>query len=136
MRRIISFGPFDPLSLPGSPEPEQVARYDRARAVVVVQGEVDIATVPQLAGALAEALLDEQDLTVDLTAVDFFGVSGLNAVATAARTASRIGRATRVVGTRGTTRRLFEITGFADLLSAGARVSSRAAREDVVTEGS
>ncbi|MGN6472834.1 MAG: STAS domain-containing protein [Mycobacteriales bacterium] len=111
----------------------------RDRATVHVEGEVDIATSPQLVTAMHEALAAGRDLTVDLSGATFFGASGLNAIAKALHEAESLGRSLRVINACNTTERLFALTGLDRLLRArqwGGSVALPAAREEVVAEGS
>lgn len=79
-------------------------------AVIVVSGEVDLHTAPELRGALTRLTAGGFRLiVVDLTEVSFMGVSGLAALAAALRSLRPDG-SLRVVTSCATTRRLFTIT--------------------------
>lgn len=138
MRRQLSLVPSEsPSAAPGGIDDSRCATYVRRLATVFVTGEIDIATAPQLGAVLRRALFDAEELGVDVSGVAFFGVSGVNALASALATAERAGRRLHVRGAHGTTRRLFEITGFGHLLVDGevTRRELGAAGEEVVTEG-
>ena len=62
--------------------------------VVTVVGEIDLATVPRLRDALAQAIIDEPDgpLLVDLDGVTVLDDSGLGVLLGAAATTRRHGR--------------------------------------------
>jgi anti-anti-sigma factor len=53
------------------------------RAVVVLRGELDLATAPDLEAALNERLDSGQDVVVDLRELDFMDSTGLRALVTA-----------------------------------------------------
>jgi anti-anti-sigma factor len=53
------------------------------RAVVVLRGELDLATAPDLEAALNERLDTGQDVVVDLRELDFMDSTGLRALVTA-----------------------------------------------------
>ena len=82
--------------------------------VVVVAGEVDMLTSPQLRMAIDEALvkLGDRALVVDLSGVTFFGSAGLQVLAVAAIRIRRAGEeaALRVVATHVALRPI-QITG-------------------------
>ena len=86
--------------------------------VVMVTGEIDLATAPQLATQLA-ALDLSRPVIVDLSAVTFIDSSGLNALVQlrqkmqATSTPSRLG----VVVSRPSTRRIFEVTGLSEVFA-------------------
>src|ERR1700677_729986 len=68
------------------------ARGGRTRQVIVlVKGEVDVATSAHLAAAIARAMErqaeDKVDLVIDLTHLRFIDVSGINVLMQAARQA-------------------------------------------------
>jgi anti-anti-sigma factor len=105
------------------------------RATVYVSGEVDLVNAPQLASAMREALLGERDLTVDLTRVTFFGVSGLNALAEAVSEAERIGRELWVTGAPEITRKLLQVSGLERLMAVPEARPLRAAGEQIMAEG-
>ena len=62
---------------------------DGARAVVVVHGEVDVATCPELDAAVAG--LETPEIVLDLSAVTFMASSGLASLLRADRRARELG---------------------------------------------
>jgi anti-sigma B factor antagonist len=76
-----------------------VARRDRECVVLVVRGEVDIATVGRLRDAVDEALAAPEDIpvVVDLTQVDFFASAGIGILLAVTRAAGDRGRPLRIV---------------------------------------
>jgi anti-sigma B factor antagonist len=88
------------------------------RVVVVASGQVDLATAPRLAKALAAALGGgAKDIVVDLAAVDFLDSSGVRTLVEAARDARREGATLRLRGAQGWVARVLEITGVEEYLS-------------------
>lgn len=66
-------------------------RSDR-RAVVVVTGEVDVATAPQLHGTLSELLAEgHREVIVDSAGIEFMDARGLDVLVMAAAEAARAG---------------------------------------------
>lgn len=85
---------------------------------VLVRGEVDINTVPELTAALDEAIRTTAGaLVVDLCDVVFLGSSGVTALVRARAQLGREERALVVVCPPGPARRVFEVAGIADLFA-------------------
>jgi anti-sigma B factor antagonist len=83
---------------------------------VAVSGEVDIATVPVLEAALDAAIRhSEGAFVLDLSDVDFIDSSGLHVLLRARSLLGRADRALAVICGAGRVRRLFELSGIADL---------------------
>jgi anti-anti-sigma factor len=76
-----------------------VARRDRECVVLVVRGEIDIATVGRLRDAVDEALDAPEDIpvVVDLAQVHFFASAGIGILLTVTRAAGERGRPLRIV---------------------------------------
>jgi anti-sigma B factor antagonist len=87
------------------------------RVVVALQGQVDLATAPQLAQAVAGATKQGSDaVVVDLTDVDFLDSAGVRALVESAQAAATAGVAVTVTGASGWVARVLEITGVAEFL--------------------
>jgi anti-sigma B factor antagonist len=87
------------------------------RVVVAARGQVDLATAPELAKALAEARGDGvTEIVVDLTAVDFLDSTGVRVLVQAARQAAQAGVRLYLQGAQGWVARVLEITGVAEYL--------------------
>jgi anti-sigma B factor antagonist len=86
-------------------------RRDRGYTIVVVAGEVDIATVTRLRESLFGLAASGRTLVVDLDQVSFIDSSGLAALVGAARRADAHGASLQVVCSRPRTRQLFRLTG-------------------------
>jgi len=84
--------------------------------LVVVSGEVDMATAPSLAGALVP--FANGTVTVDLSDVTFIDSTGLKALVAAHRQIERRRSRLIVRGVAPIVRRLFEIAGLDALLRA------------------
>ena len=87
----------------------EVTRRDRG-AVVTVRGEVDLATAPALADALAGIAPGDGPAVVDLTDVGFLDSSGLS-VLLQARERLSAGAGLRLVVTRPALQRVLAVTG-------------------------
>jgi anti-sigma B factor antagonist len=82
--------------------------------LVTVDGEVDIASAPQLAETLAQ--FANGSVTVDIAGVVFLDSSGLHALLAAHKHTERRGATLTIHGARPAVRRLFEVAGVADVL--------------------
>lgn len=94
-------------------------RHDKhCRALITLAGEIDLETAP-LAGASLRECLDDRmrTLDVDLTAVTFCDVSGLNAFLHASAEARRAGGTVRLHHPSPSLRRILTLTGCAFLLN-------------------
>ena len=107
------------------PEPEEGRPRDFAVEAaplngatgVLVRGEVDIATSRRLTAVLEESIrASVGTFTVDLREVDFLDSSGVNVLVRARAVLGREDRELVVICPPGPARRIFEITGIADLL--------------------
>jgi len=93
------------------------AADDGQRAVVAATGQVDLATAPELAAVLAEAIESgTPELVVDLRGVDFLDSAGIGVLVEAARTATAGHVAMSVHGAHGWVARVLQITGLEDYL--------------------
>ena len=81
--------------------------------IVVVSGEVDLATAPLLTDAVDAATASDgaATVTVELSEVTFLDSSGIAALLKGRRVADERGRAYRVVGATGTVLEVLELTG-------------------------
>jgi anti-sigma B factor antagonist len=87
---------------------EVTAQRDDAVATIVVSGELDLATVPQLSAAIAEH--DDAGLLVlDLTAVTFMDSTGVRVLIHADRSCTRAGSRLVVQAGDGPVRRVLEL---------------------------
>jgi anti-sigma B factor antagonist len=79
--------------------------------VLVLEGELDVATVAQLDDALANAVANTSGtLTVDASRISFLDSVGLRSILNVTAALSDIGRAVAIVCSPGPVRRLIELT--------------------------
>ncbi|MFJ8364075.1 STAS domain-containing protein [Streptomyces sp. NPDC093984] len=95
-----------------------VYRHDHnTRALITLAGEIDLNTAPLLSAALATCARDGiRTADVDLTAVTFCDVSGLNAFLAASRHATEAGTSLQLHYPPAVMARIIEITGSGFLL--------------------
>ncbi|WP_051714236.1 STAS domain-containing protein [Nocardia rhamnosiphila] len=90
-------------------------RANDGTAIVTVQGEVDMASAPQLQAALEDAQRGGDPLVVDMSEVGFLGSAGLSVLLVISEAAAP-GAGLRVV-VSDAVRRPIELTGLDKLLS-------------------
>ena len=90
-------------------------RTENGTAIVTVQGEVDMASAPQLQAALEDAQRGGDPLVVDMSEVGFLGSAGLSVLLVISEAAAP-GAGLRVV-VSDAVRRPIELTGLDKLLS-------------------
>lgn len=78
--------------------------------IISVEGELDIATVEQLAAPVGAAVASGRHLVLDLSACPFIDSTGLAYVLRAHSSLAKEGRAMAVVAGRGEVRKLFSLT--------------------------
>jgi anti-sigma B factor antagonist len=83
---------------------------------VVAAGEVDAASAPALATAIADASEAGGDVALDLGGVTFIDSSGLRVIAGAVTAADEQGRSVRVVAASSAVERIFAMTGLSELI--------------------
>ncbi|MEI5098669.1 STAS domain-containing protein [Streptomyces sp. PmtG] len=96
-----------------------VHRHDeQSRALITLAGEIDLETAPSVSAAVRECLYGGmRAIDVDLTAVTFCDVSGLNAFLHASAQATAAGGALRLHHPPPELRRILTLTGCTFLLS-------------------
>ena len=93
------------------------AAYDLNDYVVRVQGELDLATCPELERALAEAETTEAPrISLNLEQLTFIDSSGLNLLLTAGRRSAANGDRLRITHGNGQVAKMFQITGLEAML--------------------
>ncbi|MGW2051788.1 STAS domain-containing protein [Streptomyces sp. NPDC001858] len=114
-----------------------VYRHERGtRALITLAGEIDLDTAPLVRDALAECLYDGMRRTdVDVTAVTFCDVSGLNAFLMASRLATDAGGTLRLLHPSQSMARVIEITGSGFLLHSFPAAGARPRRIPVAAGG-
>ncbi|HEX6239124.1 MAG TPA: STAS domain-containing protein [Acidimicrobiales bacterium] len=97
--------------------PNELVRRVAARTVVRVRGDQDDANVAALAGALAAAIsIDDADLVVDLSEVQYMGAAAVRAVVRAGELLRLRSRSLVLRSPPGSARRILGLCGHADLL--------------------
>ncbi|MFN8017956.1 MAG: STAS domain-containing protein [Acidimicrobiales bacterium] len=89
---------------------------------VVATGELDAASSRHLEEVLRTTVGDGSGVALDLSGVSFIDSSGLRVITAMVRDAEAGGASFDVVGASDPVRRIFEITGLAELLPTGRRV--------------
>jgi anti-sigma B factor antagonist len=85
---------------------------------VLIHGEVDIDTAPELTAALEEAIQETHGVfVVDLCDVEFLDSGGVHVLLRARAVLGREERALVIVCPPGPARRIFEVAGITDLLA-------------------
>jgi anti-anti-sigma factor len=77
--------PSSPQTLDGEPFSMRTVALEGGNVRIEVQGEIDIATSPQLNAGLLRELLARRDVELDLTKVAFMDASALGAILGARR---------------------------------------------------
>jgi anti-sigma B factor antagonist len=85
---------------------------DERQVVVAIAGEIDMATVPLLAGALS--WFTERDVVVDLSAVEFLASSGLAVLIQARKRLLQTGHTLRTTGESGIVLAVMNVAGLVD----------------------
>ena len=106
-----------------------VAAIDGVRAIVTVDGEVDIATAPTL-GGLLETLVDHghTELVLELEALQFLDASGVGVLARGLALLRPHQGTLRLRSVPAPTERVLRLTGFSDLIDADAPSEERSER--------
>ncbi len=101
-----------------SPSPPDAPRRDRGpHPLITLSGEIDLTTVPLVRSALVQCLGDHtRTVDIDLSAVTFCDVSGLNLFLEMARLTGRSGALMRLHQPPRSLVRVTEITGSGFLL--------------------
>lgn len=83
---------------------------------VTVSGRLDTTTAPQLEAELNESLGGVEKLVLDFASLDYLSSAGLRVILKAQKTMNKQGEMV-VRNANETIREIFEITGFADVLT-------------------
>ncbi|HEY2286315.1 MAG TPA: STAS domain-containing protein [Streptosporangiaceae bacterium] len=93
-------------------------RSDGHLVVAAIRGELDLATVPDLAGPLSSLAAAGQHLILDLGALEFCDCTGLSLVLRVRRQAASAGGTLQLAAAVPRVARLMALTGTGDLLGA------------------
>lgn len=102
-----------------------VTDKDGRRQVLSVRGEVDIATVDELAAELA-SLDNDNEVILDLTSTDFMDSSGLRLIIETNDRFTTLGRSFKLAVSSGPIARLLDVTGTRDQLDVHDTVEGAA----------
>jgi len=80
--------------------------------IVSIEGEIDAATGPQLAGFFNEQLSKTKNLVADFSKVDFISSAGLRVLLGTVKEARRIGGDLRLAKVKEKTYKVFKMSGF------------------------
>ena len=83
---------------------------------IALEGRLDTATAPELEAELSGSMADAQTLTLDMSGLAYISSAGLR-VLLAAHTAMRAKGGMKVTHVSGIVQEVFEVTGFADILT-------------------
>lgn len=101
--------------------PLLVERYDRENwSVITLEGEIDRDTAPLARSVIEMCLRGTQDVDIDLTAVSFCDVSGLNLFLAVSQYATAAGKQLRLSHPTSGVTRLFALAGSSHLLRGPA----------------
>ena len=86
------------------------------RLALAVSGRLDTTTAPQLDAAIRESLDGVKELTLDFSALDYISSAGLRVLLSAQKVMNKQGKML-LTGVQEAVMEVFEITGFADILT-------------------
>ena len=90
--------------------------WNGSALTVSLSGRLDTTTAPQLEEELKNSLDGVTELTLDLAQLEYISSAGLRVVLSAQKIISKRGQMT-VTGANETVMEIFEVTGFADILT-------------------
>ncbi|MCI8695176.1 STAS domain-containing protein [uncultured Acetatifactor sp.] len=82
-----------------------------------VEGRVDTNTSPELQKKILQAFQKGSTVTLNLEAVDYVSSSGLRALLIGQKTASSKGGSMKLINVRDSVRKVFDMTGFSQMLT-------------------
>jgi anti-sigma B factor antagonist len=112
---------------------EVTVQRDNAVATVVVSGELDLATAPELSAAVAQHR-DAQLLVLDLTAVTFIDSTGVRVLIETDRSCAGSSSRLAVLAGDGPVRRVLSLCGLDGQLALVTERPSRAAQHVALTD--
>lgn len=87
------------------------------RALLRLEGRLDTATAPELQQTLDQLLPETAELTLDFGDLDYISSAGLRVLLTAQKQMNRKAGSMKLVGVKKEILEVFEVTGFADILT-------------------
>lgn len=91
-------------------------KKDNKALTVAVEGRLDTSTAPQLEECLNSSLEGIEELSLDLSALDYISSAGLRVLLSAQKRMMKQGKM-QITGANETVMEIFEITGFSDILT-------------------
>ena len=91
-------------------------KKDGKALVLALAGRLDTVTAPELEAVLKDALAGVEELTFDFEKLDYISSAGLRVLISAQKTMNRQGTM-KVIHTNEMIREIFDVTGFADILT-------------------
>lgn len=91
-------------------------RIEGSALTVAVEGRLDTVTSPDLEAALSESLEGVTDLTLDFSGLEYISSAGLRVLLATQKKMNAQG-SMKVCGVNETVGEVFEVTGFADILT-------------------
>jgi len=91
-------------------------KTDGKKIIIALEGRMDTNTAPELETALRDHLDGIEELVIDMAALQYLSSAGLRVLLSAQKTMNRQGHMT-VTNVNDTIMEIFEITGFADILT-------------------
>ncbi len=91
-------------------------KKDNKALTVAVEGRLDTSTAPQLEECLNSSLEGIEELSLDLSALDYISSAGLRVLLSAQKRMMKQGQM-QITGANETVMEIFEITGFSDILT-------------------
>ena len=92
------------------------SQKNASELIVELSGRLDTNTAPELEAALKTALEGVEELTFDLEKLDYISSAGLRVLLAAQKTMNRQG-SMKVKNANEIVMEIFEVTGFADILT-------------------
>ena len=89
---------------------------EAAKLTVALAGRLDIATSPELEKSLQESLSDAAELVMDLSGLEYISSAGLRVLLSTQKQMMKQG-SMKVTHVNETVAEIFEVTGFADILT-------------------
>lgn len=90
---------------------------NQAETILSLAGRLDTATAPELDAAIAENASGASHLRLDMTEVEYVSSAGLRVLLAAQKRMAKTGGTLTLCGVGEVVMEVFEITGFADILT-------------------
>ena len=89
---------------------------EEGKACLALAGRLDTTTAPELEQALKDVLTDAKELKLDFSALEYISSAGLRVLLSAQKFMNKQGQM-RIAHVNDTVMEIFEVTGFADILT-------------------